>query len=176
MLRGVSILAVFVALAAGSPALGDGPDRVYTNADLERLEPLPSQSAPIVSSEELGWEFVTDFIEREHKRLESERAHDLERTLVDAEARALERRRPGYGLALAPYTGFFGHQGRNRVRPPGKRRGLPDHHETSFRLHFPTGGRITPLHARPGGRITPLHARPSGPSTPSPRRPRRSNR
>lgn len=152
----VATLATLICL----PGFAEDPGEavyVYTNADLERLAPIPSQEHPIVESE-LGWEFVSDFIERERKRLDADRNHDLERERLENERLRLDR--PRYGLAWAPY-GFYGRQPRRGGgKHPPVAAPLPNRHEIAFRLHGPSGGTITPLHARPGGTITPLHARP----------------
>jgi len=155
-----SISFALLALVVSLPLLAEETGEavyVYTNADVERLEPIPTQSRPIAESD-LGWEFVSDFIERERQRLDAARGHDLARERIENERLWLNR--PRYGLAWAPY-GFWGRRpGRGSGEHPPVATPLPGRHETAFRLHSPSGGTITPLHARPGGRITPLHARP----------------
>lgn len=72
----------------------DEPVRVYTNADLEALEPLPVSQAA-VGGEELGWSFVLDFIDAQRAQIRERRAYELERTRIEAEAQVLrEHARP----------------------------------------------------------------------------------
>ena len=130
----------------------DEPVRVYTNADLERLEPIPTQPAEPPSPEEVArrWEFVQSVIDQAYARIDAERRHDLDRRLTEARADALDRvdSRPRYVLPFAyRYP---------PIHAPGRR-----------------GGYVDPDPAHPGARrlwerpnaelfrpITPIHARP----------------
>jgi hypothetical protein len=123
----------------GAPSsAGDEPVRVYTNADLEELPaPAPAAAASEGVEDELGWQFVAQFLEREHARIESERAAELERRRLELEQQALvPEGRWEYGLAGVPW----------------------------FDRSFECGDERRHLHARPGvlGRpIRPLHAGPT---------------
>jgi hypothetical protein len=132
------------------------PVRVYTNADLERFGPVSDTAAP--APEGAGWEFVAEFLEREYGRLDAERAYDLERRRVEAEAEALARRHDHVRLPIVPYLDRTW----RRVGPlPGdpttrERRGRRSHRQSRYGL---------PSVARPGASssqgIVPLHARPT---------------
>ena len=109
----VGLSALLFALIIASPAYAQSEPsgeavRVYTNADLALLSPLPpasesARSHPASrSSEEENWKFAADFIQRERARLDSDRAYDLERERIANEAR--EDR--GYGV---PYLGYYGY-------------------------------------------------------------------
>jgi hypothetical protein len=116
---------------------------VYTNADLERLGPLPVASEPVAANDDdAAWEFVAEFLAREHARLDAARAHDLDRRQVDLEEESVTRRR-SYGTYVYPHHyPYRGHRYGDRRHRPGN--GLP-HVGTPSSL----GGRIVPLHARP---------------------------
>jgi hypothetical protein len=141
----ICLLAVAVSgpLAAQTgPTPGDDepvdPVRVYTNADLERFGPPSVDAEPAAADDDPGWEFVTEFLAREHERLDAQRSYDLERRRTDLAEEAAERRRarPVY---FYPYYGHrFVHVGRH---PRGRRVG---HYGTTT-----VGGPIVPLHARP---------------------------
>lgn len=60
---------------------------VYTNADVEKLEPLPAGRPPAHSAyDPEAWAFVSAFIERERDKIYSDRNHALERERVQIEA------------------------------------------------------------------------------------------
>jgi len=131
-------------LAVTAAAFAEDSVRVYTNADLERLEPIPVSQRiadPYVGS---GWEFVIDFIDSEQARLDVDRTQDLDRLLVDAEVQQLRDRRDRDRLRVSPFAGFF-----------------PLHFDTSL-LHprRPDNGEIV-LAPDSANRITPMHARPT---------------
>lgn len=82
----ISAALLAVVLAAGDArAEAVEPVRVYTNADIERLPPLPTQPAPLVDFDRERWEFVIQFLEREHALLNADRNQDLARELLRAE-------------------------------------------------------------------------------------------
>jgi hypothetical protein len=119
---------------------GDEPVRVYTNADLERFGPPSPGPEPATVGDDRGWEFVREFLAREHARLDAERAWDLERRRVEIEEERVLRERwrtvwyyPGYGYTV----GYPGCADEKRKRYHA----LP--HGTS------PGGRIRPIHAGP---------------------------
>ena len=159
-----TIVALACLLVAGSAAWAeDGqPIRVYTNADLEALPPLPVTQtirAPRPASED--WKFVLEFIERERKQLDDQRRLRLEQRVVDAELDAMRNRRPSYGLAYAPYTFYpYGVGGNGRRRGHGFAGHGTIGQRSGLRPKQP-GGLIKPLYARPGGTIRPIHARPN---------------
>ena len=67
---------------------------VYTNADVEKLVPLPAgQSSVYTPFDAEAWEFVSAFIARERAKIISDRDHELERDRVEIEA----DRPVGYG-------------------------------------------------------------------------------
>jgi hypothetical protein len=74
-------------LSAGTSVAAE-PEAVplYTNADLDRLAPIPQEAAPIVE-QPTDWDFVLEMLERDRTRLEAERLERLER---DRMAAALE--------------------------------------------------------------------------------------
>lgn len=117
---------------AGALAQSAADDEVYvyTNADLEALDPIPSQDAPLFEHD-LDFNEIQSFIADHLGRLQNERQFQIERSLVED---TYENRRPGYGLALAPW-GFWG-RGKSRAQRI---------FETS---HTDYANRIVPLHAR----------------------------
>ena len=124
----VALLAACVATAVtAEPVAHEDPVRLYTNADLEELAPLPVAASPDAQVENTEWDFVEDFISREHERLQSERSHELDRRRVEiAQEPFVDRRYYGYPAVYAhPYSG----RTRNTTSGPG--------------------GHIVPLHARP---------------------------
>jgi len=150
----VAALALLMLIPA---AAADEPVRLYTNVDLLEFGPPPDpQDAPDAAAwdAELGWEFVTDFIERERSRLDRDRRDDLDRQLVEARVNELDGRAERAGIALPYYYGFgyYGHRsGRhgNGVGHKAKRSFSAGRVSSSGRsgltgLHRP----IVPLHAR----------------------------
>ncbi len=135
-------VALTLLLALAAAEIGAAEPRVYTNADLEQLDPLPVDSDRIGPSDGFGWASVTEFLDREYARLDARRSHDLDRRLVEIEEEesADRRYRRGFGLVYPGYPALYA----NPVR--AHKRG-----------HAP---RVRPAHAR-NGRIVPLHARPS---------------
>ena len=67
---------------------------LYTNADVEKLEPLPT-GRPLVDTtfDVEAWEFVSAFIASQRAKITSDRDHELERDRVEIEA----DRPVGYG-------------------------------------------------------------------------------
>lgn len=97
----VTLLAT--ATASGQTDVPESAGHVYTNADLERLEPLPVTGEPCEVAERCdpgGWDFVIDFIQRERARIEANRRFELEHRRLDVEA----ERNPGHSV---PYPGFL---------------------------------------------------------------------
>ncbi len=96
-------VASIVLLAAAPAALaGENGEEVvlYTNADVEKLEPLPT-GRPLVDTtfDPEAWEFVAAFIDRERAKITSDRDHELERDRVQIEA----ERPVGHGAAYPYY-------------------------------------------------------------------------
>ena len=99
-MKPTTIIATALLLLAVSPGLRaqDPADRdevvLYTNADIEKLEPLPT-GQPLVdtSLDTEAWEFVSAFIASERAKINSDRDHELERDRVEIEA----ERPVGYG-------------------------------------------------------------------------------
>lgn len=81
--------------------------RVYTNEDIERLAPLPSQRAPLMGFDKERWEYVIQFLEREYERLNADRNLDLARAILRAEVEASLKTRQRYSLAQAPNRSFL---------------------------------------------------------------------
>lgn len=133
-----SVLSAMILLLAGGAAWAQAaePVRVYTNADVEALEPLPVSGEPCEPDQPCdlgGWDFVIDFIERERARIEADRTFELEHRRLDVEA---ERGR-GYAVPYLgyPYNPDYGWRHRYpwlpRVTDPA-----PGHPEPS-RIHVP---------------------------------------
>lgn len=121
---------VLLLVALAPAALADDEDQVYTNLDLERMFGPPSaDTGPVVTDDDTDWEFVTDFLEREHARIDADRSYDIERRRqrldVDRTTRRSSHITHGY-----PYHGYA--HGNVRLGHPSRQ-----------------GGRIVPLHARP---------------------------
>lgn len=67
---------------------------LYTNADVDKLEPLPTGHPWVDTSFDTeAWEFVSAFITRERAKITSDRDYELERDRVEIEA----DRPVGYG-------------------------------------------------------------------------------
>ncbi len=147
-------------LAAALPAVAVADEiPLYTNADLEKYGPPTSESGQRVadSSEIQDWQFVTDFIRRQHEQIAAERAHDMERARVNNEAREIERRyapsySPWFPYYLYPGLGHHKHQPWHGDRPGhGVRRPQVQPRPVSRAAAFTQSlwRPITPLHARP---------------------------
>ncbi len=116
----IFLLAAAPGLAAAAPA--DDEDIVlYTNADVEKLEPLPT-GRPLVDTtfDAEAWEFVAAFIDRERAKITSDRDHELERDRVEIEA----DRPVGHGTAYPYYPlrvphrpAYHGQRGGGRAAP-----------------------------------------------------------
>jgi hypothetical protein len=146
------VFALPLVLVLVAPAIAGEQVRVYTNADLEKYGPPSEPVEKAERDDELGWQFVTDFIEREHARLDQQRRRELDRQLVEAEVDELDRRSRRTGIALPYYYNYHypGHVGR------GRRVG---HKSPKSSTHFfaaPTRRSATADLFRP---IVPLHAR-----------------
>ncbi len=84
---------------------------VYTNADVEKLEPIPIGQPPVyVAFDTEAWAFVSAFIARERAKISSDRDHELERERVEIEA----DRPVGYGERYPYYRSRVPY---DRVRP-----------------------------------------------------------
>ncbi len=131
----VAALALLAALAAtavpAQPTSHEDPVRLYTNADLEQLDALPGAAKPDAQADDSGWEFVADFIAREHERLDAERSHELNLRLVDIEEEESDDRRQRLGIGYG-YPFVYAHP-----------------HSAGVRKRSGPGGHIVPLHARP---------------------------
>jgi hypothetical protein len=131
-----TILTVALPVAgAGAPALaaGEAEVRLYTNEDLARFPVLPDSTVAAEKPAREEWAGVVAYLEREHARIDADRAHRLERDRAEAEVEFIQRQgdRRRYSL---PYDAWrYGHGRPDRLRA------------TSFR----TGGAIRPLHAGP---------------------------
>jgi hypothetical protein len=87
---------------AGSSGGSVPPPRLYTNADLAGLSPLPQQAAPL--EETPGWDFVFSVIDRERK-FEGERREEERKRQSAAPPPGVD---PGYGHYVLPYyTGTY---------------------------------------------------------------------
>jgi len=82
------LLLVLVFPAVGAQIVsGDENVVVYTNADVEKLEPLPTGRTLVDTSfDTQAWEFVAAFLARERAKITADRDHDLERDRVEIEA------------------------------------------------------------------------------------------
>jgi len=103
---GVPVLGVVVCLVLAGPgqssrAESPEPVRVYTNADLEKFGPPAPRVPPLVETE-VGWRFVTEFIEREQARIDAERENDLKRREADRLDRMAEARDRSWGGGYLP--------------------------------------------------------------------------
>ena len=140
----LALLAAFAATAVlAHPASHEDPVRFYTNADLQELEPLPVAAKPDVPADDSGWEFVADFIAREHERLDAERSHELNRRWVDIEEEESGDRRERLGIGLAFYYGYpvvYAHPYSQGVRKRARR---------TWTTTSAPGRHIVALHARP---------------------------
>jgi len=88
---------------------------LYTNADLEQLEPLTLERQPLPEVQTESWEFVTEFLERSHARIDAERDREIARSALSAPP--VERRRVGLYPAL-PFYPFGGHRSGISRRDP----------------------------------------------------------
>jgi hypothetical protein len=141
----LALLAAFAATAvAAEPANREDPVRIYTNADLEELDPLPVAAQADGQTDESGWESVAEFIAREHRRLDAERSYELNRRLVEIEEEQAADRRDRPGIGFASYRGYPVVYAYPYAPGVGKRAGRASWTATSG-----LGGRIVPLHARP---------------------------
>jgi hypothetical protein len=158
----IVLLPLVAALLLTVPvAAGDDEVYVYTNADLEQLEPIPGQQGTPPTAEEIerGWAFVQSVIDDAHARIDADRQYDLDRRKTEAEADALDRigSRPRYAL---PYNYRFGYpqggygygRGGGRGGDGGRASGDPLRRQAS-RLWDPPNAHlfrpIVPIHARP---------------------------
>jgi len=89
--------------------------RVYTNADLQALEPIPSQAVPIgkqaqasPAGDDGSWGQVIEFIERERARDERQREQQMAyEAMVRREEMIQDQlERPRYYLPM-PYYGYY---------------------------------------------------------------------
>lgn len=157
-LRFLLVLSATLVAAAGSSvssqatavALDDNdePVRVYTNEDLEKLAPIPTQPGQPVTAEEVErrWAFVQSVLDDAQARIDADRSYRLERRRTNAEANALERihSRPRYVL---PYNYLLGYRhggatGAQHLLRPKTTRLFERPNAELFRP-------IVPIHARP---------------------------
>lgn len=100
----------------GGPIVAESPEvPLYTNADLERLEPLTlERQFPVRNEAEIeSREFVSEFLERAHARIDAERDRDLAR----AELSTREVERPGIAYLYDPgRAGSYYATNRHRYR------------------------------------------------------------
>ncbi len=131
----ILLAALAATLVTAEPSSHENPVRIYTNADLEPLGSFSVATQPDEQENDSGWDFVADFIAREHARLDAERSYELNLQLVDIEQEeSADRRYYGYPTVYAhPYS-----------------HGVPKRN-----------GRTPATTSGPGGHIVPLHARPS---------------
>jgi len=170
VLRGLIILSIVggIALCAtpsveAQPAAGidvDEPVRIYTNTDLEKYagEELPASEVQ-GGMEDLGWEFVQNFIERQYQKIDADRDYDLDRRVTDAEIEEIESlsRRQRYGLALPIYTGYWGYGHRVATPYRGGGHGRKQRVTRAVLTASPAELQRATLHRR----IQPIHARPA---------------
>jgi hypothetical protein len=108
----VLLLAAFPGVHAHDPA-DDEDVYVYTNADIEKLEPIPTGRPPVYTTFDTeAWAFVSAFIAREREKITSDRDHELERERVEIEA----DRPVGYGERYPFYLRVPYDQDRPRPR------------------------------------------------------------
>ena len=88
--------------AQAREAQSDDEVYVYTNADLERLGPIPESIA--CCREDYGWGFVQDFIDREYRRLDADREFELKQRMNLVVVEDIDRR----GLPRPLAGSFFG--------------------------------------------------------------------
>ena len=123
----------------------DEPVRVYTNADLEPLTALANgvltvEGEPKAQSDAEAWRFVGEFLDREARRLDAERAHELE---LRRAAQDEIREDHGY-YPLSTYGYGYGY-GYDAWRHDGSRRHGRGHRRDGFAFGEP----IRPIHAGP---------------------------
>ena len=89
-MKPTAIIATALLLLAVSPGLlAQDPTELeevvlYTNADVERLEPLPTGQILVDTSLDTeAWDFVAAFLVRERAKIKADRAHGLERDRVE---------------------------------------------------------------------------------------------
>ena len=76
---------IVLALPVAAWAGGEEPVPLYTNDDLERLDPIPQQTTPAAPPPSAqDWDFVLRMLDRERSRLEAERQESLERERIAA--------------------------------------------------------------------------------------------
>jgi hypothetical protein len=151
-------------LVAGHAAADTAP-RLYTNADLDALGSVPAQTERIADASETraaDWQFVTDFLDRQHARLDAERSLALERRRVEQEEAYVE---DDHYVFPAGWGYGYGWWGAWRPNVPG--------------VHPPRHGLHPSPHLAPGRHPHRLHGhvrqRPPAPA-PQPQRPRPGNR
>ncbi len=147
-LAGSSASAQITGAVPDDPDHNDESVRRYTNADLERLAPIPTQPGRPATPEEVErrWAFVQSVLDEAYARIDADRSYRLERRRTDAEADALERihSRPRYVL---PYNYLLGFRHGGVPGAPPRLR-----HKASRLFERPDTGLfrpIVPIHARP---------------------------
>jgi hypothetical protein len=121
---------VLVLVALSSVAAAGEDTRVYTNLDLERMFGPPSTDrGPVATHDDADWDFVTEFLDREHARIDADRSYEIERRRRSLEVDWKDR----HHYHHYPYAGYpRGHVRTGRLDAQGQ-----------------PGGHIVPLHARP---------------------------
>ncbi len=148
--------------------------RVYTNADLEKYAVYAGRPEPEPVAAE-SWDAVQEFLDRQHRRIDADRRHELERARLDRLSEpviAVPRYVPPFGLR--PFFPGFRHLhgfGRHAHRPPEPPR-LP--HGDGRGIHGPGHGRFSDLKGEDAVPGPPAH-RPHngsrvGPARPAPQR------
>jgi len=129
MRSAIRVVAILLLLAAfpgihAQDEVAEEEVYVYTNADVEKLEPIPTGSSPFhVLDDPDAWAFVADFIKNERAKISSDRNHELERDYVEIEA----NRPVGYGERYPVYLRVPHYP--VRLHPPVVDGGEPDAHE-----------------------------------------------
>ncbi|HXV76113.1 MAG TPA: hypothetical protein VD788_07315 [Candidatus Polarisedimenticolaceae bacterium] len=142
---------VLLCLTGPLAAADEGEVYVYTNADLERLGPLPAGEAEPPTADQLAesWAFVQSTIDDAHARIDADRGYELDRRLTEAEADALDRAggSPRYTLPYNYALGYpYGFGYHDRGRGDRLRRAASRLWERPNAELFEP---IVPIHARP---------------------------
>ena len=133
-----SLLGLLLLFCGGTRLAEETTAPLYTNADLERLEPLTLERQPLPEVKAESWEFVTEFLERSHARIDAERDRDIARSVLSAPQ--VERRRVG------DYSGYSGYS---------------NYSANPTRKHRPGVYSTNPVRSSRPAAIRPLHAGPS---------------
>jgi hypothetical protein len=111
---------------AGASA-GDVDHHVYTNADIEALEPIPQQAAPLVDTP--GWDFVFQVLDRERAQEEKRRVREAEQRALSEETLERDQEETGTYFGGYYYPGWgYSYPGWGYSRPGGGHGGHNGHH------------------------------------------------